>query len=75
MTDDGSPTGPRVVVTAEFLAENAAKQAAYEAARRRHVARFRGGEDDVEAAGADGPGEVKRGRRRIEDKRQLRLGF
>ncbi len=63
------------MATAEFLAENAAKQAAYEAARRRHVARFRGGDDDVEGAGPDDQSGVRRGRRRIEDKRQLGLGF
>ena len=79
MSDDELPKPPRVTATTEFLAESEAKQAAYAAARHRHVVAFLGRADDVEDEAVEsGPADdaevspaLRRARRRIEDRRQL----
>ena len=73
-----SPTTRRDPASAAFLAEAEAKQAAYAAARRRHVAVFESREDDAADDARDpitgAPSATNpRSRRRIDDKRQMKL--
>jgi hypothetical protein len=73
MADEPLPAPPRAPVSAEFLAENARKQAAYAAVRRGHYERLaraaRGDEEESDTPGA-APGKP---RGRIPDRRQLGL--